>query len=48
MTREALDTNLLVYAELESDPEKGARSTDLILRSARDGVTPVQVLELSD
>ena len=44
MTREALDTNLLVYAELASGPEKGARSIDLILRSARDGVIPLQVL----
>jgi predicted nucleic acid-binding protein len=44
MTRVALDTNILVYAELESDSEKGVRSIDLILRSARDGVIPLQVL----
>lgn len=44
MTRVALDTNILIYAELEPESEKGARSADLILRAARDGVVPVQVL----
>src|SRR5260370_42114499 len=44
MIRVALDTNILIYAELEPDSEKGARSTELILRAAHDGVIPVQVL----
>jgi predicted nucleic acid-binding protein len=44
MTRVALDSNILIYAELEPDSEKGKRSIDLILRAARDGVLPVQVL----
>src|SRR5438445_13497451 len=44
MTRVALDSNILIYAELEPDSEKGARATDVILRSARDGVIAVQVL----
>jgi len=43
MTRVALDSNILIYAELEPDSEKGTRSIDLILRAARDGVIPVQV-----
>jgi predicted nucleic acid-binding protein len=44
MIRVALDSNILIYAELEPESEKGTRSTDLILRAARDGVIPVQVL----
>ncbi|HEY1365018.1 MAG TPA: PIN domain-containing protein [Xanthobacteraceae bacterium] len=44
MTRVALDSNILIYAELEPESDKGARSIDLILRAARDGVIPVQVL----
>jgi len=44
MTRIALDSNLLVYAELEPDTPKGKRAAQLILRTARDGVIPVQVL----
>jgi predicted nucleic acid-binding protein len=44
MIRVALDSNILIYAELEPDSEKGMRSADLILRTARDGVIPVQVL----
>jgi predicted nucleic acid-binding protein len=44
MTRVALDSNILIYAELEPESEKGARSADLILRAARDGVIPAQVL----
>ena len=44
MTRVALDSNLLIYAELEPESEKGTRSAALILRVARDGVIPAQVL----
>ncbi len=44
MIRVAIDTNILIYAELEPDSEKGMRSADLILRAARDGVIAVQVL----
>jgi predicted nucleic acid-binding protein len=44
MTRVALDSNILIYAEIEPGSEKGIRSADLILRAARDGVIPVQVL----
>ncbi len=44
MTRVALDSNILIYAEIEPESEKGARSADLILRAARDGVIPAQVL----
>jgi len=44
MTRIALDSNILIYAELEPDSDKGKRSIDLILCSAADGVIPVQVL----
>ena len=44
MTRVAIDSNILIYAEIEPDSEKGKRSADLILRSARDGVIPAQVL----
>ena len=44
MTRVALDSNVLIYAELEPDSEKGKRCVDLILRAARDGVIPAQVL----
>ena len=44
MTRVALDSKILIYAEIEPDSEKGRRSADLILRVARDGVLPAQVL----
>ena len=44
MTRVALDSNILIYAELEPESQKGRRSADLILRAARDGVIPAQVL----
>lgn len=44
MTRVALDSNILIYAELEPESEKGTRSGDLILRAARDGVIAAQVL----
>lgn len=38
MTRVALDSNILIYAELEPDSEKGKRATGVILGAARDGV----------
>lgn len=44
MTRVALDSNILIYAELEPDTEKGKRAADLVLRASHDGVIPVQVL----
>src|SRR5262249_40055941 len=44
MIRVALDSNILIYAELEPESDKGARSADLILRAAPDGVIPAQVL----
>jgi predicted nucleic acid-binding protein len=44
MTRVALDSNILIYAELEPDSAKGQRAAELILRVAQDGVIPVQVL----
>ena len=44
MTRVALDSNILIYAELEPESDRGTRSADLILRCARDGVIPAQVL----
>ena len=44
MTRVALDSNILIYAELEPESEKGKRAAHLILRAAQDGVIPVQVL----
>lgn len=44
MTRVALDSNVLLYAELEPESDKGRRAADLVLRAARDGVVPVQVL----
>jgi predicted nucleic acid-binding protein len=44
MTRVALDSNILIYAELEPDSETGKRCVELILRAARDGVIPAQVL----
>ena len=44
MIRVALDSNVLIYAELEPKSEKGTRSAALILRAARDGVIPAQVL----
>jgi predicted nucleic acid-binding protein len=44
MTRVALDSNILIYAELEPESEKGRRASALILRAARDGVIPAQVL----
>jgi predicted nucleic acid-binding protein len=44
MTRVALDSNILIYAELEPETDKGKRAANLIQWSARDGVIPVQVL----
>ena len=44
MTRVALDSNILIYAELQPESAKGKRAADLILRAAHDGVIPVQVL----
>jgi predicted nucleic acid-binding protein len=44
MMRVALDSNILIYAELEPESAKGKRAAELILRAARDGVIPVQVL----
>ena len=44
MTRVAIDSNILIYAEIEPELAKGKRSVDLILRTARDGVIPAQVL----
>ena len=44
MTRVALDSNILIYAEVEPESEKGKRAADLILGAARDGVISAQVL----
>jgi predicted nucleic acid-binding protein len=44
MTRVALDSNILIYAEIEPDSDRGKVSANLVLRAARDGVIPVQVL----
>ena len=44
MTRIALDSNILIYAELEPESDKGKRAADLILRVAPDGVIAAQVL----
>ncbi len=44
MSRVALDSNILVYAELEPESEKGKRAAQLILGAARDGVIAAQVL----
>lgn len=44
MSRVALDSNILVYAELEPESAKGKRAAQLILRAAHDGVIPAQVL----
>ncbi len=44
MTRVALDSNVLIYAELEPDSDKGRRAAEVILLAARDGVIAVQAL----
>jgi predicted nucleic acid-binding protein len=42
--RVALDSNILVYAELEPESEKGRRAREIIRRVAHNGVLPAQVL----
>lgn len=44
MIRIALDSNLLVYAELEPESDKGRLAADVIISAASDGVIPAQVL----
>jgi hypothetical protein len=44
MSRVAIDSNILIYAELEPGSAKGKRSADLILRAARNGVISAQAL----
>jgi predicted nucleic acid-binding protein len=43
MTRVALGSNILIYAKVEPESDKGKRASNLIVRVARDGVIPVQV-----
>jgi predicted nucleic acid-binding protein len=42
--RVAIDSNILIYAELEPETDKGRMAANVITRVARDGVIPVQVL----
>lgn len=42
--RVALDSNILIYAELEPETGKGRRASEIILKAAGDGVIPIQVL----
>ena len=44
MTRIAIDTSLLVYAQLNTDDPKGERAQTLIGRATFDGVMTMQVL----
>ena len=44
MTRVAIDTNVLVYAEIEPQTQKGSAARNVILKTSRDGVLPMQVL----
>jgi len=44
MTRAALDSNVLIYAEREPESEKGRSAAGPILRAARVGVITEQVL----
>ena len=44
MTRVAIDTNVLVYAEIEPQTQKGSAARNVILKASRDGVLPMQVL----
>ncbi len=44
MARIAFDTNVLGYAELEPESDKGRRAADLIVRAAGRAVIPAQVL----
>ena len=43
MTRVALDSNILIYAKVEPESDKGKSASTLIVRVAKDGVIPVQV-----
>lgn len=43
MIRFALDSSILIYAELEPETEKGRRAAAVILLAAQNGVIPVQV-----
>ena len=43
MIRVALDSNILIYAELEPETEKGERAAEVILLAAQNGVIPLQV-----
>jgi predicted nucleic acid-binding protein len=42
--RVALDSDILVYAEVEPDSVRGQRSHQLIVGAGRDGVIPMQAL----
>jgi predicted nucleic acid-binding protein len=42
--RVALDSNVLIYAELEPESRKGQRAKAVILRAMADAVIPAQVL----
>lgn len=44
MARVALDTNVLIYAELEPETDKGARAAEIVLKAAHDGVIAAQAL----
>ncbi|MEQ1931467.1 MAG: PIN domain-containing protein [Parvularculaceae bacterium] len=44
MTRVALDSNVLIYAEVEPDTAKGRRAAEVIVAAAQDGVIPTQAL----
>ncbi len=44
MTRVALDSNVLLYAELEPESDKGKLAAEPILQVARDGVIAVRVI----
>jgi predicted nucleic acid-binding protein len=43
MIRIALDSSILIYAEVEPETEKGRRAAEIILLAAQNGVIPVQV-----
>ena len=44
MTRVAIDTNVLIYAEFEQDTFKGIRAREIVRRTTTDGVLPCQVI----
>lgn len=44
MTRVSLDSNILVYAELEPESDKGKRAHELIVAAAPRGVLTVQAM----